>query len=447
MKRIHRLGKFYSKIMIKNIGIFVFVGLLMILFQDKGWFPNDNLYKIAQLVYDYVIPLMIVFEGARTCGGDEGGILGVIVLSGILVVAQGSHIFVALIIGPLLGFLWKWESGKLEQFVKKSRYLQSSSMLLKNMLITLTGIALAVLLFYGFSSVYRYGASFFSSTMYMVESRGVLCMVSIFIEPAKVFFLNNLVNHGIFIPIGIEEVSKVGKSVFFLLETNPGPGLGILLALFVRQKGKRSEYASVAFAQFVGGIHEVYFPFVLENMKLLIPLVSGSVAGTAYFLWVETGTTGAISPGSIVTVLALAGKTEVWKVLTGILLSCFISFTGGILILKRDRKDKGKEEMKIIPEKKGSYTKIGVICEGGMGSSAMGAAILRRLLSEKDMVEIEVKAYASDLVPVGIEILVCQKDYWERVQYRFSGKEVYLVGNLVNRTEYEALVEQLNRPK
>ena len=99
-----------------------------------------------------------------------------------------------------------------------------------------------------------------------IVTAGILPIASIFIEPAKILFLNNAINHGVLGPIGIQEAQTTGKSIFFLLESIPGPGLGILLAYWMFAKGTAKDSAPGAtIIHFLGGIHEIYFPLCFNE--------------------------------------------------------------------------------------------------------------------------------------------------------------------------------------
>ena len=80
-------------------------------------------------------------------------------------------------------------------------------------------------------------------------------------------FLNNAINHGVFTPLGIEQATETGKSILFLIEAeNPGPGVGLLLAFtFFGVGAAKASAPGAAIIQFFGGIHEIYFPYALEQ--------------------------------------------------------------------------------------------------------------------------------------------------------------------------------------
>ena len=251
MEKLHKIGKFYTRIILKHIGIFLFVGLLFVVFCDHGWLPDEEIYAISQLVYVVVLPVLIAYEGGRMITGEEGGILAVLAMSGLLVSESAIGILGAMMAGPAAGYIWKYE----QRFLK-DKMGSSFQMLVKNLAIAVTGGILAVAGYYLISPALQVVTELVYQAVNMLVTRGWIAMAGLIIEPAKVFFLNNLTNHAVLVPLGMEQVQETGRSVLFLLEANPGPGFGLMLALSFKQKDRRSEYATAMIAQAIGGIHE-----------------------------------------------------------------------------------------------------------------------------------------------------------------------------------------------
>lgn len=443
--RVQRIGRVYSGNVMKNIGIFLFIGLISVIFHDEGWFPNENMYRISQLAYVYVVPIILAYEGGRVVGGGQGGGLAVLGICGVLAGTPSAGILGAMFYGPLGGLLWKYGKQWLDNKIPSG--LQ---MLIQNLLLAALGAILAGGSYYLMAPVLNIAISaLFQVVQFLVDCR-LTGILSILIEPAKVFFLNNLLNHGILLPLGMNQVQEFGNSVLFLLEANPGPGLGLLLAMYYRKKQAKNVCLSAMFTEAIGGVHEVYFPFVLSNIKLIVPLILGGMVGNFWFGIMDCGLQGAVSPGSIVVITLMAGK-RAGIVLIGILLSLMISFLGSIVLLDaKIRKDKRKDENEIIEseEKKeeNMYENIkivGFVCDGGMGSSAMGATLFRRVLKENHIEGIEVKAFASDLIPEEIDLLVCQKDFYEIRSDWQKNRKIYLIDNFVNKDGYIDLAKKL----
>lgn len=444
MKLLHKTGKFYSRIIMKNIGIFIFIGLLAVIFCEHGWFPNEKIYAVSQLVYLIILPVRIAFESGQMLGGTGGGLLAVLAISGILTDAPQIGILGAMAAGPFSGFLWKKLEALIEQWAA-GRF----QMLAKNLCIGIAGGCLAILGIYVITPVLEFLQTLVYYGMDFLVAHKLLWALSIMIEPAKVFFLNNLVNHAILIPLGMNEVQEAGSSVLFLLETNPGPGIGFLLALWYagRQKEERESAASALAAQALGGIHEVYFPFVLSDLRFLFALILGGIAGNLCFSFFRAGLQGAVSPGSILLVLFMAGKNGMLPVLLGILISAALSFSCSLFLLHTKKPD-----TKPIPEKalqetkeKRMIRKIAFVCDGGMGSSAMGAALFRRAAAKEGLEGLEAEPFAADLVPEDTDLIVCQKDFSRTLPEKLLSAEIYTVESLVKTEAYQKLIEMLRK--
>lgn len=477
MNVIQKTGKFYTRIIMKNIGIFIFIGLLSVVFQTDGWFPDKNMYAISQTAYRYILPCMIAYEGGNLLSDPLGGLTAVMALCGILVRDPDIGIFGAMLSAPLGGYLWKWEKRFLDQDC-----FAGTRMLLQNLTLGITGVLLAAGEYYLLAEVVMVCSAAVGVCIGWLLQHGYIAVLNVFIEPAKVFFLNNIMNHGILVPLGMSQAERTGGSILFLLETNPGPGLGLLLGLLFcgGRKGKRrQELATAAFTEAVGGIHEVYFPFVLADLGLLLPLIFGGAAGSLWFYVFHCETAGVISPGSILTVLILTGRDRLLSVLGGILVSAAVSTAGTCLYMSWKKGQNGQPEVsqpeilppaeisperiqmesteeqpeqKVTPEKEedpvqkqkkenyGNLHKIGFVCDGGMGSSAMGAALFRRTLKAEGIEGIQVEVYAADLLEADIDLIVCQKEFY-LLNPQLHDKFCHVVSGFTDREEYVKLVQ------
>lgn len=423
-----------------HIGIFIFVGLLSVVFNENGWFPNQNMYAISQLVYKVVLPSFIAYAGGMAVGGKEGGIVSVLAVSGLMLKGSSTAILGAMMIGPAAGTFWKKERG-----IIGKRAPSSMQMLIVNLCLGITGGILAAVGLYLFLPVLEalmnitfYGISF------LIRHK-MTALLSVIIEPLKVFFLNNIMNHTILVPLGMAQVQETGKSILFLLESNPGPGIGVLAALIYMKKISKNEGASVLAAHALGGIHEVYFPFVLANMKLLAALIMGGMAGNICFSVLDAGLEGVVSPGSILIILLMAGPRSILKVLAGVCLSAVVSFLVSMMLFSEKKEEKKtemteqKKQEKIMQK---SVKSIAYVCDGGMGSSAMGAALLRRKMASLGISGIRVEAFAADMVPDEMDMIVCQKDYYMIHGELLRDRNVYLVENLLHVDECMELLRK-----
>lgn len=449
MKCIRRIGKYYTGIILKNIGIFLCIGLLLVVFGDKGWMPDARICEVTMLLYQVILPTMVAYEGGAKLGGTAGGILAVLALSGALGEQSGVGLFAAMVIGPLMGILWR----QIEKILEKTDFRMK--MLLKNLSLAVCGSVFLLLTHVFFVPVLEWALGIVYRGVHFLVAHHMTFAASILLEPAKVFFLNNLMNHGILVPLGMSQVQKTGSSILFLMETNPGPGLGILLALYFRNKEYKSEYVSAMLAESVGGIHEVYFPFVLSDLRLLIPLILGGMAGNVCFEILDAGLKGVVSPGSFLVILLMAGKDGFLPVLFGMAVSVAVSFAGGFLLLgfggrkreeiQKEQEQRDEEKMQEKMQEKKRIEQIAFVCDGGVGSSVMGAALLRRLLAQRGITGVKVQAFAVDLVPEETEILVCQKDFSQMLPEKLFTKEIFTVDSLVQPEGFEQILEQIEQ--
>lgn len=472
---LQKTGKFYSKIIMKYIGVFLFVGIMFVIFGTHGWYPNSDMYKITRIVYEILIPCLIGYGAGSAVGGKEGGVVAVLAVIGLAAADYKIGILGAMILGPVCGWVSQW---LLKNTVE--RFAARTNMLLKNLMAAGLGVIFCFVSYYLIARGLGGISDLISSGIDILIDKKLIVLSSFLIEPAKILFLNNGINHGILTPLGIQQIFQDGESVLFLLETNPGPGLGVLAALFLADKKKRHQFGVGMFVQTIGGIHEVYFPFVLSNLRLLIALIGGGMAGIFCFLQTGAGLDGPVSPGSILTLLLMAGRENALPVLAGVGVSTGVSFGLSVWILKADRNRlqdttkpdeleiavlkpdepgiavltqpdvpvDGKAEAEDIlgqaDEKMTPIQKIIFVCDGGVGSSMMGAALFRRKLAENGIHDVEVKACAADLLEEDGDLFVCQRSFAERCPEAFEGKNLYLMDNLLSVQEFDALLEQLS---
>ena len=258
--------------------------------------------------------------------------------------------------------------------------------------------------------------------------------------------------------MGIQQVKEVGKSVFLLLEANPGPGLGVLLALWLSNRKKRKEYAAYMFVECIGGIHEIYFPEVLANLWLLLALIPGGMAGTLCMSVFHVASAGLVSPGSILTVLFMSGHhvlATLFAVAISTAVSCVIAFfilkrqgkwcTEAAISAQEEKEEAVQEKRQVLEKELMLEIKIGFICDAGVGSSAMGAALFRRKLKEEGMNGIAAEAYAVDQIPEDLTIGVCQREFLEILQKESNLSNIVTMESLLNQTEHLALIEKLRK--
>ncbi len=296
-------------------------------------------------------------------------------------------------------------------------------MLVNNFSKGIIGFGLAILVYLVIGDVITWISTAIGAGADFVIKKGLFPLIAFIVEPAKVLFLNNAVHHGILAPIGIEQASHIGQSIIFLVDPNPGPGLGLLLAFWVLGKGVEKESAPGSIIiHFFGGIHEVYFPYVLAKPILILAMIAGSATGLMFFSIFDAGLVSVASPGSIITTVALASKGKTLLVLTGILLSALVSFLVAAPFIRGFKKKENAVMAEEIAEAEeiaigsGSISKIIFACDAGMGSSALGATRFRQRLEKAGITGVHVSNTAANSLPADADIVVCQKMIADRLK-------------------------------
>ena len=302
--KVQRFGRFLSNMVMPNIGAFIAWGLITALFIPTGWLPNESLGKLVGPMITYLLPLLIGYTGGKLAGGDRGAVVGAITTMGVIVGTDIPMFLGAMIVGPLGG----WSIKKFDQAVE-GKIKSGFEMLVNNFSAGIIGMLLALLAFVVIGPAVKGLSGALAAGVDFLVKHDLLPLTSIFVEPAKILFLNNAINHGIFSPLGIAQSQEVGRSIFFLIEANPGPGLGVLLAYMLLGKGSAKQTAGgAAIIHFFGGIHEIYFPYVLMNPRLLLAVIAGGMTGVFTLVFMHGGLISPASPGSIFAVLAMTPK-------------------------------------------------------------------------------------------------------------------------------------------
>ena len=293
-EKVQLFGRSLSGMVMPNIGAFIAWGLITALFIETGWMPNERIAQLVSPMSSVLLPLLIAYTGGNVVAGQRGGVIGAIATMGVIVGSDVPMFIGAMIVGPLSAWVIKKFDKLMENHVKAG-----FEMLVNNFSLGIIGAVLAVLAMYGVTPLVGTLNNWMSIGVGFFVDHGILPLTSLFIEPAKVLFLNNAINHGILSPMGIQQVEEMGKSIFFLLEANPGPGLGVLLAYCIAGKGNaKSSAPGAVIIHFFGGIHEIYFPYILMNPLLLLATIAGGAAGVFTFNLMGVGLTAPASPGS-----------------------------------------------------------------------------------------------------------------------------------------------------
>ena len=234
--KIQTFGRFLSGMVMPNIGAFIAWGLLTALFIEKGWFPNEQLSSIVSPMLTYVLPILIAYQGGKMVGGDRGALMGAIATIGVICGTEYTMFMGAMIMGPLAGLVIK----KFDKAVD-GHIPAGFEMIVNNFSVGILGLIMAVIGYYLIGPFMGVILGALSAGVNVLVTHGILPLVTVFVEPAKILFLNNAINHGIFSPLGAEQIAESGKSVFYMIESNPGAGAGILLAYMFFSKDKKTK--------------------------------------------------------------------------------------------------------------------------------------------------------------------------------------------------------------
>ena len=451
--KVQNFGRFLSNMVMPNIGAFIAWGFITAIFIPTGWYPNENVAKLVAPMITYLLPLLIGYSGGKLVHGERGGVVGAITTMGVVVGASIPMFLGAMIVGPLGGWMIKQFDKAVDGKIKSG-----FEMLVNNFSAGIIGMLLALLSFFAIGPSVVVASSVLASGVDFMVQHNLLPLTSIIVEPAKILFLNNAINHGIFSPLGIQQAAEHAQSIFFLIEANPGPGLGLLLAYMFFGKGAAKGSASgAAIIHFFGGIHEIYFPYVLMNPRLIIAMILGGMTGVFTLTLFGSGLSSPASPGSIIAILAVTPKASMLGVSISVIAAATVSFLVSVVLLKTTKNaDKSfedaqsdviamKDESKGLKTETfnlGNVTKIVVACDAGMGSSAMGAGVLRKKVQDANL-DINVINLAINNLTSDADIVITHKDLTQRAkQYAPNAHHISLT-NFLDSDLYSQLVNEL----
>jgi len=490
--RVQKFGSFLSGMVMPNIGAFIAWGLITALFIPDGWIPNERLAELVDPMILYLLPLLIAYTGGRMVHDVRGGVVGAIATIGVIVGSDIPMFLGALIMGPLGGYI-------IMQFDRlvEGRVRQGFEMLVNTFSAGIIGGALAIIGVLGAGPVISAISDVLGAGVNAIVNAGLLPLVSIIVEPAKVLFLNNAINHGVLAPLAIEQAREAGKSILFMVETNPGPGLGILLAYTVFGRGiTRASAPGAAVIQFFGGIHEIYFPYVLMKPALLLAAIAGGASGLFTATIFNAGLLSTPAPGSIIAYMALTPRGGFVGVILAVLVATAVSFLVASVIIRVSSSEVDNEEglaaaagqMETMKGKKSSVTgtlagsrsgngstngatngstdgdtatatpetgseddfdyaqvnKIIFACDAGMGSSAMGASLLKNKAKKAGLTDIEVKNTAINQIPDDADVVITHKDLTDRARNKLPGAQHVSVDNFLGSPKYDELIDDIS---
>ena len=341
-ERLQRLGGFLAAMVIPNIAAIIAWGLITALFIPTGWLPSAKFAASVGPIIRYLLPVLIGYTGGKLVYDVRGGVVGAVATMGMVVGTDIPMFLGGMVMGPLGGWLIK----KIDQAIEEKIPI-GFEMLINNLTAGILGLVL-VLFGQSIAGPFVEGVSnLFRAGVDVLVANRLLPLADLIVEPAKILFLNNALNHGVLAPAGVAEVAKSGKAIHFLLETNPGPGLGLLLAYYFGGKGLLKQSAPGAMViHFLGGIHEIYFPYVLAHPIMLLAMWAGGICADFIFVIFNAGLVATPSPGSIFAYLTVIPKGQHVGVLLGVLVGAVASFLVGLLVLKLYpvKKQAGEEE-------------------------------------------------------------------------------------------------------
>jgi PTS system mannitol-specific IIC component len=476
---VQKFGTFLSGMIMPNIAAFIAWGFITALFIEKGWIPVEGLggfgtdangdpnTGLVGPMIRFMLPLLIAMQGGRMVYGVRGGVVAVVATMGVIIGTDIPMFLGAMIMAPFAAWCMKhldklWE-GKIKP---------GFEMLVNNFSAGIAAAALAVAGYFVFGPPIETVSNAFGDGVDWLVDNGLLPLASIIIEPAKVLFLNNALNHGVLTPLGIQQAAENGKSILFLLEANPGPGAGLLIAYAIFGTGVAKNTAPAALIiQFFGGIHEIYFPFVLLKPITILATISGGMVGILTLVIFGAGLRAPAAPGSIIAVYAQTPGNSLVGVTLSVLLAAATSFLVGSVILRASRKRdeegdltaataqmegmKGKESSvagmlaKAEEDEAHSRTepihKIVFACDAGMGSSAMGASVLRNKLKKAGFEDVSVVNVAIANLDDSYDLVVTHQDLTLRAMDKTPSAQHVSVTNFMASPKYDAIVEEVQQ--
>ncbi|HEX3295635.1 MAG TPA: PTS mannitol transporter subunit IICBA [Nocardioides sp.] len=475
--RVHaqRVGTFLSNMVMPNIGAIIAWGLITAFFIPVGWTPNEKIATIVGPGIYYLIPLLIAYTGGYNVYKIRGGVVGATSTLGVIMATSsplfdkayaetgGSPMFLgAMIMGPLGGYvimrldrLW---DGKIKP---------GFEMLVNNFSAGISAAIMAIGSMFILGPVLRGVMTGLGNGVEWLVHHHMLPLTAIIIEPAKVLFLNNAINHGVLTPLGLDQAKQAGHSALFLLEANPGPGAGLLLAYMVFGRGIAKATAPGALIiQFLGGIHEVYFPYVLAKPRLVLALIAGGATGTMMNVIFDSGLVAPAAPGSIFAVYSSVAKGSVVGVTLCWSCALVVTFLVAGLLLRLDttvdevdlaaatasmEQLKGKQSS-VAAALTGSATRAGgairsivFACDAGMGSSAMGASVLRKKIKDAGHDGVTVVNRAISNLTDTYDLIVTHQDLAARARPMAPSAMLVTVDNFMASPAYDDIVQLLGR--
>ena len=452
---VQRFGKFLSAMIMPNIGALIAFGFLAAFFNGSGWIPHEGFATIFSAILVYLIPILIASTGGKLIGGERGSVVAAIAVVGaIMSDPNTTMLMAAMIMGPLAGFCIK----KFDEAMD-GRMPAGFEMLINNFSVGILGMLLAMFGFLAVGPFMNLILGVLSAGVTFLVEHSVLPLIAVFIEPAKVLFLNNALNHGIFTPIAMAQAAETGRSIMYMLEANPGPGLGVLLAymFFCKDKETKQSAPGAVIIHLLGGIHEIYFPYILMNPLVIVGPILGNMAALLWFNITGCGLVGPASPGSIIAYLMMAPGDKMFQIIIGVVIATAISFVVSSAIVRMSKGKSLEEAQEEMASRKAQakgtaapvaitsaegVKKVVFACDAGMGSSAMGATKFRNRVkaSRPDLTVINTSV---DTIPADCDIAVVQVTLVDRARKCVPNAQMVTINNFLADPALDSLYAQL----
>lgn len=453
---IQRFGGFLAGMIMPNIGAFIAWGLVAALFISSGWIPDENLVTLSDPMLNYLLPLLIGYTGGRTVHGTRGAVVGAIATMGVIVGADIPMFLGAMVMGPLAAWLLKRIDGFLD-----ARVPSGFEMLVDNFSLGILGLVLAILGHEGVGPLVDLFMGWMAAGVNALIGHHMLPLASVLVEPAKVLFLNNAINHGILTPLGTEQVRTAGQSILFMVESNPGPGLGLLLAYWAFGSRRiRQSVPGAVIIHLFGGIHEIFFPYVLMKPKTILATMAGAMSGLAVGTLLGAGLSGPASPGSIIAWFLMCPRTGYLPMIIDFLVATAVSFLVASALIRPDRRrDDAADAAEQAQEARAAaaagadreavgtgdfdaaaLTRLVVACDAGMGSSVMVASTMKKRLAPYG---VEVVHTPIDQIPDGATVVLTQEGLVERARAKSPRATVIPFVNYVGDPVFTEVTDRI----
>ena len=458
LDRIRKFGGHMSGMVMPNLGAFVGWGLLAALFIPTGWIPNEKLNEMVGPILNYLLPLLIGYTAGYNIHGQRGGVIGAFTTMGVIVGSDISMFSGAMIMGPFSSWLLKKFDHAVEGKIKPG-----FEMLINNFSLGILGFALAILGYLIIGPVVNAIIAFLTAGINFLIAKKLIPLLAVFMCPAQVLFLNNAVNHGIISPIAFAQAQEAGKSLMFLLDSNCGPLLGTLCSIAVFGKGKAKETAPMAmFIAGIAGIGEVYFPFILANPIMIFATMGGLATSLLLLVVLGGGLVGMPSPGSLINIALMTPKDAAVANVLAIGAGFAVALLIGSFILKTIGSPEEEADLAVAgidmgtktakpeaalkkhkPSSGGAIRYIIVACDSGMGSSAMGASVLKNRLQKEGYKDIKVKNSSASRIDPDADMIITLEGLIERAKLSVdnTGREFLAINNFLKEADYDRALE------